>query len=114
MFVTITRRPVGEAPEWVRDAWVGVRLPVSNSKQQSWPTFGVFTGPHGALKQLAFWLLGRANQIAGFPVDANAAVDLLTLTNPAAADWWRSNAPHLLAKKRVLVFDRGACAVDEG
>lgn len=112
MFVTIKRRPIGEAPEWVRDAWIGMRLPVAEPKQRSLPTVGVLTGPHSALKQLIAWASGRTNRLRGFVIDANTAVDLLAVANPAAADWWKSNAPGLLSKRRNLVFDLDACALE--
>ena len=112
MFVTINRRPVGEAPEWVRDAWIGLRLPVVEPKQRNWLTLGVLSGPHGVLRQLWALALGRANRIPGYLVDAKTAVDLLAGANPAAAEWWRNNAPMLLKRRRKFVFDREACALE--
>ena len=94
MFITIKRRPIGEP------------------NQRSVPTVGVLTGPHSAVIQLLAWASGRTNRMSGFVVDANTAVDLLAGANPAAADWWKNNAPRLLSKRRKLVFDRDACALE--
>ncbi|MCY7397244.1 MAG: hypothetical protein LH466_00175 [Sphingomonas bacterium] len=112
MFIKIIRQPIGEAPEWVRDAWVGLRLPVVEPKQRKWPTLGVLTGPHGILKQLWALASGRTRRVHGYLVDAKSAVDLLAGSNPAAAEWWRSNASRLVDGRRKFVFDQEACALE--
>ncbi len=110
MYVTINKRPIGEAPEWVRDAWIGLSLPMVEHRERNWPTLGVLTGPHSVLKQLWAFGLGRTKRIPGYLVDAKTAVDLLESANPAAAEWWRCNAPRLLDGKRRFVFDGEACS----
>ena len=105
MHVTINRRPIGEAPEWVRDAWIGLSLPVVEPRQRNLPTLGVLTGPHSVLKQLWAMCMGRTKRMAGYIVDAKTAVDILENANPAAAEWWKCHAPTLLDGKRRFVFD---------
>lgn len=114
MFIKIIKRPTGEAPEWVRDAWVGMRLPVGEPKQRKWQTVGVLTGPHGILKSLWAFASGRTRRIHGYIVDAKSAVDLLAVSNPAAAEWWESNTSMLLNGRRWFVFDQEACALERG
>jgi hypothetical protein len=113
MFVRIKRRPIGEAPEWVRDAWIGLRLPVVKPRQAKWRTVGVVTGPRSILSQFVALACGRTDRIAGYNVDAKTAVDLLEVANPEAAEWWRTNARNLLNGRRRFVFDQEACDVEQ-
>jgi hypothetical protein len=109
MNITITRRPIGEAPEWVRDAWVGLSLPTVQKRARSWPGLGVVSGPNNGVLQLWALLRGRTIRVTGYAVNARAAVDLLAETQPAAAQWWRENTPELISRNRSFVFDAGAC-----
>lgn len=106
---TIIRRPIGEAPEWVRDAWIGLTLPTWQSEERSWRTVGVLNGPHNPL--LLRWALfrGRTVPVSGYAVDAEVAVGLLAQKHPAATQWWRDNAPKLIVSGRALIFDTDAC-----
>jgi hypothetical protein len=107
--VLIVQPPVGEAPEWVRAAWVGLKLPLAHGVSVDVPTTGVLRGPKSRLGR--FWAaLTRATEnIDGYIVNAKQAVDLLATTNPAAADWWRTNAPHVLDGRQAFMFDSAAC-----
>lgn len=109
MNVRIIRRPIGEAPEWVRDAWIGLTLPTSETSSRKWWGFGVVTGPSNAFLQIIDLLLGRALQVNGYPVDAKTAVEVLAASNPSAATWWIENAPALVSGSRKFVFDTDAC-----
>jgi hypothetical protein len=112
MFVTIVRRPLGEAPEWVRDAWIGVRLPLSSRRKGSWRGFGVLSGPKGFFPQLWGVLTGQAFAVTGYLVNAKGAVDLLAEKNPAAAEWWHQNVEKLLNGRSKFVFDEEACRLE--
>lgn len=108
--VRIVRAPIGEAPDWVRQAWIGLELPVKTGRGlRRWRSIGVLTGPRSILGQLWARLLGRTDRIEGYVVDAKAAVDLLAVHNPEAAAWWRENADQLFDGRRGLVFDVAAC-----
>jgi hypothetical protein len=109
MQITITRRPIGEAPEWVRDAWIGLSLPTSQSAKKHWRGVGVLTGPTRALQLWWALLRGRTISVTGYLVDSKIAVDLLGEKNAAAAQWWRENTPELIASGRGFVFDADAC-----
>ena len=47
-------------------------------------------------------------------MDTNAAMNLLESSNPAAAEWWRTNTPHLFEPEGVLLFDEACCAAEDG
>jgi len=110
--VRIVARPIGEAPEWVRDAWVGLSLPLLCPDQRRVPGVGVLSGPHFLLGQLVWRLLGRSMTVSGYIVNAGIAVDLLEAHHPQAAGWWRANAGHLLDRSRNFVFDTPSCELE--
>jgi hypothetical protein len=105
--IRIVRAPSGEAPLWVREAWIGVTLPTR--ARGRWTGFGVLTGPGSLLGQLWARLRGRAQRIDGFSVDAWQAVERLAAHNPEAAAWWRREAAAFVRPGSVFVFDHGAC-----
>jgi hypothetical protein len=45
-------------------------------------------------------------------VDALTAFGRLETVNPSAAEWWRTNTPHLLKRGRILFFDEECCVVE--
>ena len=45
----------------------------------------------------------------GYVVDGRHAVDQLASHSPDAADWWRTNAKHVLARGYKLQFAAEAC-----
>ncbi len=53
--IEIVFPPAGEAPLWVREKWIGLRLPVASpeAKPVCALTAGVLTGPKGLLAALA-------------------------------------------------------------
>lgn len=102
--------PVGEAPLWVREAWIGLELPlVRHTRPKSYLGFGVLSSPISYVGQLWGLLRGQGIRIAGYPVYASEAVDLLAATNPEAANWWHSSVPHLLKPGRKFLFDSESC-----
>lgn len=108
--ISIVRLPTGEAPLWVREAWIGVELPIARkSNFGTFATVGVLSGPKSWGALLWHTLLGRSPRLTGYPVVACVAVDLLAESNPDAADWWRTNAGHLLRPGRRFVFNADAC-----
>lgn len=108
-FVVIIRTPRGEAPFWVRDAWVGLRLPLAANGVQTDHAVGVLSGPRTVLGFLWARMTGRTSVERGYLVNASAAVALLEETNSEAAAWWRENAAHLLNGERNFQFDAQAC-----
>ena len=114
MFIRIVSRPVGEAPEWVRDAWFGLLLPTKRGSPRGWPVTGVLSGRANVFARIRDRILGRTRRLTGYAVNAKAAVDLLAETHPEAARWWRENAPRLLSGNRHFLFDIDCCEPVEG
>jgi hypothetical protein len=112
MHVTIIGRPAGEAPDWVRDAWIGLRLPLARPRARAWQGVGVLSGPTGFFRQTWAILRGQTTRTRGYLVNAKLAVDLLAGANPAAAAWWHENGPEWLTGHKGFIFDEAACRPD--
>ena len=108
-YIRIVQRPEGEAPAWVRDAWIGVTLPLCRIQVQRLAGFGVLTGPRSYLGELWAIFRKRAPMVDGYVVPSRTAVETLGEANPDAAEWWRKNAPHVLKVEHHFVFDAPAC-----
>jgi len=113
--IKIVKRPAGEAPEWVRDAWIGVRLRALNEAPMLMEAVGVLTGPRSAwaLFWAKLWGAPRAFQHTGYVTDAREAIDTLAASQPDAAQWWRQNCPHLLRDGKGLMFQANECVLDD-
>jgi hypothetical protein len=111
MHIRITRTPPGEAPEHIRQAWVGLVLPVHErfAGQQRRLGVGVLTGPGTWLGVLLAVLTSRAKCETGYVVEAKVALDLLAAHAPEAAAWWRTNAPRFLEPGRCFLFAAEVC-----
>ena len=107
--IRIIRRPEGEAPEWVRDAWIGLEIPLACEDQITTTGFGVVSGPRSFIGEWLAVMFGRPKQLRGWCVSADEAVSLLGARRPDAAAWWRREAPHMLGRKRAFLFDAPAC-----
>jgi len=62
MHIRIKSIPSGEAPEHIRQAWIGVVIPVPPrlTERRNFLGFGVLSGPKSRLGAVLFLLLGRA------------------------------------------------------
>lgn len=100
--VRIVGRPAGEAPEWVRDAWVGLELPLAAPRPIAIETVGVLSGRHPLTG-------GKSQRREGYVVLAARAVDVLAREQPEAAAWWRINAAELLGPDNCLQFETSVC-----
>jgi len=111
--VRIIAVPAGEAPAWVREKWVGLELPLAqwSTVASSRHTFGVLSGPRGFVAQLLGLIGGQFERKRGFKVNAMKAVAILEKTSPEAAQWWRTNATHLMKPSRSLQFEEQVCKV---
>jgi hypothetical protein len=65
------------------------------------------------VSSLIAFLRGRLTRREGYIVDTLAAVHILELTNPEAADWWRRNASDLMLPDRRFVFEKDVGHVGE-
>lgn len=111
MHIRITHTPPGEAPEHIRQAWLGLVLPVHEryAGQQRRLGIGVLTGPRTWLGVLFAMLTGRAQRATGYVVDAKTALELLATHAPEAALWWRTHAPRFLEPGRCFLFAAEGC-----
>lgn len=109
MKTKIIYRPIGEAPEWVRDAWIGLSLPLASKRLRNRRGLGILSGPSGFFSQLWAILTGKSFKVVGYAVNAKTAVECLARVHPEAASWWRENTPALLNGRRYFVFDADAC-----
>jgi len=110
--IRIINTPAGEAPEAIRQAWVGLVLPLAEGRfghRNKWLVSGVLSGPKNWIMSILSLLRGRYETHDGYAVDANTAIKLLADSNSAAAQWWYENTPHLLKPNRRLIFEAGAC-----
>lgn len=95
--IKIIKTPAGQAPDWVRDAWVGLEMPIREDGQVVMGRLrGVLGGPPDK------------ENVGGFHVDTGMAVKILEEKNPKAADWWRKNlSPFSIS----LVFGKRYCVL---
>jgi hypothetical protein len=85
----------GEAPDWVRQAWVGLVLPAIDNR--------VFRGQEV--------LSGRRSFAPAYQVNSTIALSLLEIGNQrAAADWWRQNVPDTDTPGQHFLFSPECCA----
>ena len=113
--IRIVQTPPGEAPRKIREAWIGVTVPLApvDAPQPSvWAVEGVLG------KEYTFW--AKVKKSFGVPpaeqphlayvVNALDAVSALSERSPAAAAWWKANTPHLMAPGVQLCFAAHCCA----
>jgi hypothetical protein len=95
-FIRIVRIPPGEAPEWVRKAWIGLILPLKTGIFGPVRTegIGVVTGKSVGEKDV-------------FPVSAILAIDILARDHEEAAYWWQSRGMYV--PWFDFQFDASAC-----
>ncbi len=109
--IRIVSPPDGEAPPWVREAWVGAELPLAGEAGQiDALTYGVTSGPRTIAGRIWGLIAGKPKRRRGYPVDAITAVGILAATHPDAAVWWRDNVPHALRGGRVFLFNEASCS----
>jgi hypothetical protein len=109
-YIRIVATPPGEAPLWVRAKWVGLCLPVADSRSpREAYTSGVLSGPRNRFLALVWRFLGKLSRQSGYPVYVSDAVRELEKTAPDAAAWWREEASRLLAPGRKFLFRTPYC-----
>ncbi|MCB9178003.1 MAG: hypothetical protein H6590_01070 [Flavobacteriales bacterium] len=111
MKIRITSTPPGEAPEHIRQAWIGLEIPVPErfAGRRRVVGLGVLSGPKNWLGALFAIISGRAKRETGYIVEASTAVDLLAVHSPDAADWWRKHAHRFIEPGRYFMFAAEAC-----
>jgi hypothetical protein len=110
--IRIISVPPGEAPDWVREAWVGVVLPLPAGRlgtRSTRPVAGVLTGPRHFVARLLNLLGGTCRHEDVYVVGVCDAVEALAATRPEAAMWWRDNLPELVRPGRWFAFPAAVC-----
>ena len=111
MQIKIIATPSGEAPLWVRQAWIGLELPLLIPGLHIVPVMGVITG-QSALHRLGYRLgLLRSEVMTGYFVNSSIAISLLLEQNESAAIWWETHLPQYLDSGQNFVFDARACEI---
>lgn len=110
MQIRIVRQPIGPAPAWVKDAWIGVSLPLAVVGEHKTRAYNLLTMPRSRLGHLWATLRGKSISVSGYYVNAALAVELLDAVRPDAAKWWRDNAADLLDGVSLFIFD-SPCAI---
>jgi hypothetical protein len=115
VLVRIIDVPPGEAPAWVRRAWVGLLLPLvpGHTGPRRMRAHGVLTGPRTWLARLWWLLSGGGWEERGYAVRARLAVTLLAEHAPEAAAWWREHAGHVLGPDQLFIFHTHVCRPEE-
>ena len=107
--VKIVRAPAGEAPVWVREAWVGTVLPLKEAGLRTLPSVGVLSGPKSQLGWFWASLTGARMTTTGYLTRATRAIEILSRTRPDAAQWWRDQAPKFLREEAEFLFEASVC-----
>ena len=113
-FIRIIATPPGEAPEDIRRAWIGVRipLPLFHAHAKDWRSAGVLTGPKSFFAHLSALFSGRFERRHGYAVSVVEAISALEAANPAAAKWWREHTPEAIRPGKAFVFAAEVCVVE--
>lgn len=99
-YLKIHSTPSGEAPEHIRNAWVGICIP--------YPEFSRIKGPYEV--DLAGVLTGASRgKKKVFPISAQDAIDVLAQTQPEAALWWKRSGNYY----GDFLFDADSCELVE-
>jgi hypothetical protein len=114
-YIRIIKVPPGEAPESVRQAWVGLSLPLAEGqgiRPTTYEACGVLSGPKDLSSTLAAWVSKRFRLSAGYAVETLAAVEILSHVNPEAAGWWYQKVPYLTMPGEQLIFPASVCEIE--
>ena len=95
--IRIISTPPGEADRSIREAWVGLELPLAKTKDQ---------GKELAAMGVLSW---QRDRTIGYAVDGQVALERLAAGSPEAAAWWRENVPHVLDSGYQFIFPGANC-----
>ena len=107
--IRITSVPPGEAPVTVREAWMGLALPLHRERPGRYLGSGVLSGPRTVGASLFRLLTFRFALHQGYAVPTLPAIEVLERSNPVAARWWRENTPHVVRARRYFIFPAECC-----
>ena len=118
MRLQIIAMPAGEAPAEVRQAWVGLVLPLASEASEG----PVEVTGHGVLSRRPkvspfrwLWrqLFGRPTASVQYSVPADEAMAILAEVESDAARWWQDHAPYLFVVGDRFGFAAEVCELVE-
>jgi len=95
--IRIISTPPGEADRGIREAWVGLELPLAKTKDQ---------GQELAALEVLSW---KQDRTIGYAVEGRVALERLAACSPEAAAWWREHVPHVLNSGYQFIFPQENC-----
>jgi len=107
--IRITSTPPGEAPPAIREAWVGLELPLFHENPRYYLAWGVLTGPRSVLEGILKFFAFRFQFQRGFAVSSQIAIEILERSNADAGRWWRENVPRMVRSRRYFLFAPECC-----
>lgn len=114
MPIRISSRPAGDAPDWVRDAWIGLTLPTRQTSPRVWRAMKLANWRGNVFLRLWDMLRGKSYRCSGYAVNGKAAVAVLEKSRPDAADWWKTHAGPMVTGRSGLIFDAACCEQVDG
>lgn len=96
MLFEVIKAPDGASPQWVRDAWVGIRFQALQGAPVSMPAMSAATGR-------------EVSQRRGYSTKARDVLGLLALRDVPAAQWYIDNAAAMLNPDQLFLFDETCC-----
>jgi len=112
--IEITSTPVGDAPLKIREAWIGLVLPLHPDYPRdvvTMPSNSVLSESRG-LQTWLRWLFRRPYPMedwVGYAVPSAEAIRILGEKSPQAARWWWRNVPSFTQPEATFLFDRDCC-----
>jgi hypothetical protein len=113
--IRILSIPPGEAPEDIREAWIGLSLPLAGwplNRRRNWRVGGVLSGQKSVLAHWVSFIFGKAKKMDGYAVNGQLAITELEKKNPTAAAWWMQNVPRCVKPHWALVFPEDVCELE--
>jgi len=107
--IKIIRTPLGAAPREIRDAWIGLTIPIVPAPKKMFVSFRTFSDGLLIFVGIFYGLFGIKPKLRGYVVDCLTAFQILEQANPEAEKWWRKHTPHLFRPGRKFVFDADCC-----
>jgi hypothetical protein len=95
--IRIISTPPGEAPLSIREAWVGLELPLATTQDQGQQLAGM-----GVLSWSPCFM-------TGYVVQGRVALEHLAAHSTEAAAWWRENVPAVLEPGYQFIFPVENC-----
>ena len=111
-WIRIVGLPPGEAPIEIRQAWIGLELPLAHGRFQAERTvrsLGVLTAPRSFFGILAAWIFRRGELTNVFVVESVKALEILQAERPNAAEWWKQNAGQFFEQGHLFGFASESC-----